>query len=61
MFPYGFQYFITIIIVRQEEYLINNFTINIMEMKRHILIFFSYIHGGYRKGMRSLLGKEGGG
>ncbi len=46
MFPYIFQWFIIIIIIiiiiKQEEFLINNININIniMDMKRHILIFF---------------------
>jgi hypothetical protein len=53
MFPYIFQWFIIIIIIiiiKQEELLINNINvnINIMDMKRHILILFlkKIIHVG---------------
>jgi len=40
MFPYGFQWFIIIIIGRQSNLLVNNINMNTMDIKRHMSILF---------------------
>jgi hypothetical protein len=45
MFPYIFQWFIIIIIIKREELFISkiDININIMDMKRHIFLKFNLI------------------